>query len=221
MKAEIENLYRVLREHGIDRTTAYLKFRRLNNALVDGVPLPANPWQSLRVSAKQFFDDVFPSRKAKKSISFGYRKIERKSMEEHFKFMLDNRLYTEKLYVEFVRNNPTECRNYYQFPWVAFKLPIKDFFDMAFPKRYHMLYLDRIKKTKMSAMDHYNLIVNLELTSAKKYRKYYLANRHKIELVSRPWDRFGLSESEFFNAIKNGATLIPKGHFEDEQCYAY
>lgn len=217
MEDSINKLIKVLRSHNVDRTTAYIKFREKNNKMVELVYLPANPWQSMRLSAKEFFDMIFPERKDRHGMECRYKKIERKTLEDHFRFMATHKLYTEKLYVSYVRKNREECRGYYQCPWVAFKLPIRDFFDQAFPERSTLLYCARIKKTEVDAYDHLRIIVANKLTSAKKYRQFYLANRSKMGLISRPWDRFGVSESDFFNAIKNCEKLTPKGLVTDEQ----
>lgn len=215
---EVSNkLVQVLRSYKIDRTTAYLKFRAKHSSMVDMVYLPANPWQSFRMSAKQFFDMIFPERREVYAAPIKYKKIDRKSLEEHFRFMATYKLYTEKLYITFVKKHRDEHKGYYQCPWVAFRMPIKDFFDKAFPERETLLYCARIKKTEIDAYDHLRIIVANKLTSAKKYRQFYLANRVKMGLISRPWDRFGVSESQFFSAIKNCEKLTPKGLVSDEQ----
>lgn len=217
MDEATNKLVQVLRSHKIDRTTAYIRFRAKHSKMVDTVYLPANPWQSLRMSAKEFFDMIFPERREVYPVPIKYKKIERKTLEDHFRFMATHKLYTEKLYINFVKKHREECKGYYQCPWVAFRMPIRDFFDKAFPERDTLLYCARIKKTEVDAFDHLRIIVANRLTSAKKYRQFYLANRLKMDLISRPWDRFGMSESEFFNAVKNSEKLTPKGLVTDEQ----
>ena len=219
MEATIDNLYQVIRSNKIDRTTTYNKFRAIHHGVYDGVPLPANPWQTVRKSAKQFFDELFPERQSKFHAVLKYQKIERKYVEEHFQLMRDHKLYTEKLYVNFIKANKRKISGYYLCPWVAFKYPIRDFFDKAFPEREELLYMSRIKKTEISPRQHLDIIIKNNLTSARKYREYYLKMRNKIDLVSRPWDRFGLSESDFFQSVRNSIKLVPRGIENGEEQY--
>lgn len=218
MDNTIKDLCEILRSNNIDRTTAYAKFRKQHGGVFNGIYMPVNPWQSMMMSAKEFFDMIFPRRKEHHGLVCKYKKIERKSLEDHFRLMATNKLYTEKLYVNFLRKNRAECKGYYQCPWVAFKMPIREFFDLAFPERSSLLYSARIKKTEMDAYDHLRIIIANKLTSAKKYRQFYLENRDKMDLISRPWDRFGMSESAFFDSVKNSKMLIPKGVLSHEQC---
>lgn len=205
IEAGFENLAKVLIENGINKTTKYMVFRHQEGGMLQDVYLPSNPWMQCQLSAKEFFDALFPKRLTRArphSPYYSYAKINRKDFNEHIKLAKENSLIVANEWHEYIRKNGLV--EYYQNPWVAFRMSPKKFFDLAIPDRVEKKSLKKMRTSAMPAEDHLACCRLYRLTNSRKWREYYLKNRDTQDILARPWDRLDMTEAEFFTAVRKG-----------------
>jgi hypothetical protein len=189
-----------------------MEFYELNGGEYNGIKLPKYPWTVCKKSVREFFDTIFPERlEHKNAHGSKYKKIQRKTLEEHMQLIKDNKILTELQYRQFFKDNNLKLLGFYSVPWKVFNICCKKIFVNVYPHREDFIYDRRSKKTKITPTEHLEYIKKYNLLGARKYREFYLKNRNELDLLSRPWDRFGLTEAEFFGAIKEDRLLIPRG----------
>lgn len=204
-ESDIAKLVKILRENNVVRTTTYHEFRTLNNNKCQGITLPSNPWQLFNISAREFFSAVVSGDGVEKVRAenpyYKYKKINRKTLEEHLQLARDNKIYNFIDYSAFVRSLGKPCE-YYTYPWHVFKLQVSEFFNLAFDNYKEMLYDKRLRLCATSDLAHVTICMEKQLTNSRKYRKFYLQQKGIQDMLSRPWDRYGMSEKQFFNAVR-------------------
>jgi len=209
---DMVKLLKVLQDFNIDKSTKYIEFFEINGGVYDGLKMPKYPWTVSKKSVRQFFDELFPDRKENKHFKTSkYIKMQRKNLDEHLILIRKNNIFTETQYREFYKNNKLKLQGFYSVPWKNFNISCKKLFEDVYTTRTDYIYSRRSKKTKVSPLEHLQLILKHNLLGARKYRKFYLLNRHELDLLSRPWDRFGLTESDFFSSLREGKNLEPRG----------
>lgn len=207
--AGFENLAKLLIKHGINKTTKYLVLRHQEGGMLENVYLPSNPWMQSHLSAKEFFDALFPKRLTRSrphSQYYSYEKISRKDFDEHLKLAKENGLIVAVEWHEYIRKNGLV--EYYQNPWVAFRMSPKKFFDLAIPDRVEKKSLKKMRLTAMPAQDHLTCCILHRLTNSRKWREYYLKNRATQDILARPWDRLDMTEADFFTAVRKGKVTV-------------
>ena len=190
----------ILVEKNIYNSTLYKKFREDNHYNYNGCPLPGTPWSLAKLSVRQFFDLIFPSR-PKIRFNKYYNKITRRTMEEHIQLAREHKVFRSQAFTELVKSMAT--KEYYATPWYKFKIDIDQFFRLAHPDFSELVFESKIKKTTIEPLDHVRLCIENNLTNSKKWRNFYLSKREEFDILSRPWDRFRMTENEFFSTIRN------------------
>ena len=207
--AGFEKLANLLVEHNINKTTKYMVLRHQEGGMLGDVYLPSNPWLQAHLSAKEFFDALFPKRLTKPrphSQYYSYAKINRKDFDEHLKLAKDNCLIVAAQWHDHIKKNGLV--EYYQNPWVAFRMSPKNFFDLAIPDRWEKKSIKKMRTTALPAEDHLTLCALHRLTNSRKWRDYYLSKRDGQDLLSRPWDRLEMTEAEFFTAVRKSRETV-------------
>jgi hypothetical protein len=203
IKSGYKPLAKLLLKYGIDKTTKYLAFRDEVSGNFHGVAIPAGPWLTMKISAKEFFDSLFPDRQNKKKPHlqyYNYEKVERKDLQSHIELAKSYRLFTPTMWTNFVTKKKDD--SYYRCPWIAFRLSPKDFFNAAIPERRKIFNEKKMKHSALNPEQHLDLCIKNNLTNSAKWRKFYLQNRHTSDILARPWDRLNLSEATFFTAVR-------------------
>jgi hypothetical protein len=196
-------LAKVLLKYGIDKTTKYMAFREEVSGKFQGVAIPAGPWLTMKLSAKEFFDTLFPERQQKQKphlLYYGYQKVTRKDLKAHMELAKNYKLLTPKLWIKFLTEK--QDPSYYRHPWVAFRVSLKDFFNAAIPERQKIFSDNKTRHSASSPEEHLRLCIENNLTNSAKWRKFYLQNRTKSDILARPWDRLNLSEAIFFTSVR-------------------
>jgi hypothetical protein len=196
-------LAKLLLKYGIDKTTKYMAFRKEFSGNFRGIAIPAGPWLTMKISAKEFFDSLFPERQKKQKLHlqyYNYEKVARKDLKSHMELARNNKLLTPKLWIKFLTEK--QDSSYYRHPWVAFRVSLKEFFNAAIPERQKIFSDNKTRHSAPSPEEHLRLCIENNLTNSSKWRKFYLQNRHKSDILARPWDRLNLSEANFFTAVR-------------------
>lgn len=196
-------LAKLLIKHDIDKTTKYITFRQEVSGNFHGIAIPAGPWLTMKLSAKEFFDTLFPERQKRQKPHlqyYNYKKVERKDLKSHIDLAKTHNLFTPNKWMNFITKNQNQ--GYYLHPWAAFHVSLKGFFDAAIPERQKIFNDKKIKHSALSPQEHLRLCIENNLTNSSKWRKFYLQNRHTIDILARPWDRLNLSEAIFFTAVR-------------------
>lgn len=190
-----EEIQDVLKENNLTNHKLYLKFCLKNNGKIDNKQLPKKPWvlsSQTNLNCVDFFNQLFPNRNKS-----AYVKKARLNMDEHFKIINENNLYTIKKYQEFYIQNKDKIKGLFANPWTKFNMPAWDFLDLAIPDRAKIK--KEFKEYEMTNDEILEVMKKYNLHSSRTHRKFYLENRNEVSVPSRPWDRFGMKESEFFN----------------------
>ena len=189
-----EEIKNILKENNLTNHKHYLKFCAKHKGKIDGKQMPKKPWllSEQEISCVSFFNDLFPNRNKS-----AYVKKVRLNMEEHFQLIRENNLYTIKKYQEFFNENKNKIKGLFANPWAKYNMPAWDFLDMAIPDRAKVK--KDFKEYEMTTDEILELMKKHNLNSSRTHRKFYLQNRNELSLPSRPWDRFGMKEAEFFN----------------------
>lgn len=205
-ESDINNLIVFLRKKNIRKTTDYLSFRYENGGECDSIKLPSNPWQLCRMAASRFFAIVNEKDSKKphlpKTPKYKYTKIERKTLQEHYDLANKHRLLTSEEFMEFVRNMDGN-KEFYACPWSAFGLQRKQFFENAFTEYKKLVSEKKMRYCVTGDLEHVAICIENKLTNSRKYRQFYLRNRHLRDMLSRPWDRYSMSENQFFKAVRD------------------
>lgn len=190
----IEEIVSILLEKNLHNHKKYLNFCLENEGKIDGRQLPRKPWllNQDNISCIQFFNKIFPTRN--KSI---YIKKTRLSIEDHFEIIRSNKIYTIKDYQKFYNENKDNLNGVYANPWIKFNMPAWDFLDLAIPDRAKIKKSE--KEYKVSDDELIKIMQDNNLCSSRMHRKFYLENKDNISIPSRPWDRFNMRESDFFD----------------------
>lgn len=189
----------VIREKNLYRVTLYNEFRKENQGTYNGVVLPSAPWRICKKSAREFMDGLFPER-SQPLYNPRYSKIERASLEDHVKLARRHNLLLSEQFSAFVKNQ--RDKRFFSNPWVKFHLKVKDFFKMAHSNYEKMYSTHLFKSLSVNPKEHVRICINNGLTNSRKWREFYLTNRGKMAILSRPWDRFCMDEKEFFVAVR-------------------
>lgn len=190
-----EQIVEIIQNNNLTTHKKYIKFCIDNNGKFDNKQLPRNPWEISQneITCIEFFNLIFPNKKKTKN----YIKKKRLSLEEHIDLIKSNNLFTIKQYHEFYTINKKNISGLYSNPWDKFNMTAWDFLDLCIPNR------DQVKKdNKQHEISQEEILKTIEsenLYSSRRYRKFYLENKESIPLPSRPWDRFNMKESEFFD----------------------
>ena len=188
---EISNL---IKQHNLINHKTYIKFCFANEGKLDNKQMPKKPWllSNEPITCIQYFKMLFPNKN--KST---YIKKTRLSMEEHIDAIKNHSVYTIKDYQKFYSENKNKINGLFANPWIKFNMSAWDFLDLAIPER------AKIRKEQKdygyTKEELIELIKNNNLFSSRTYRKFYLENKDKFPIPSRPWDRFFMKESEFFD----------------------
>jgi hypothetical protein len=189
-----EEIVEFLKKNNLNNYKKYKEFCINCAGKIDNKQLPKNPWElaSEKIPCVEFFNFVFPDRKKS-----NYVKKQRLSMQEHIDIIKDNNLFTIKHYQAFFEANKNKIDGLYSSPWIKFNMTAWDFFDFCIPNRIQVK-----KENKYYEISEEEVLAVIEknsLYSSRKYRSFYLKNKESIPLPSRPWDRFNMKESDFFD----------------------
>jgi len=201
----IQRTREIIKSNNLTRSTSYMLFRAVNGPTIDGFTLPYAPWALEKKSVKQYFDELFPERKAYEAPKYKYTyvKKKRRSLEGHLQYVRENNIISGIDYRN-AKRRPDFPKDLYSAPWASFGMSVSDFFAKAFDEIKSMKTQKRFKKALISDMAHVNLCFAHNLSNSKVWRSFYLKNRETMDLLSRPWDHFHMTEKEFFQSIRTG-----------------
>jgi hypothetical protein len=209
LEINLPKISNIIRQENLYRVTLYNKFREENNGNYKGIVLPSAPWRIAKKSAREFLDSIFPER-SKPLYNPRYSKIERASLESHVKLAKSNNIIISEQFSDFVKN--LKDKRFYSNPWVKFHIKVKDFFKMVYPDYKELYSVHLCKILSISPKEHVRICIRESLTNSRKWRNFFLTNREKMEILSRPWDRFGMNEGEFFKAVRENNMEAFKEH---------
>ena len=206
---DLSKVIKIIRQNNLYRVTMYNKFREDHKWEFNGTVLPSAPWRIAKKSAREFMDEIFPER-AQPLYNPRYNKIDRASLEEHVALAKKNNILISEQFSDFVKKQ--NDKRFYSNPWVKFHIKVKEFFKMAHPD-YNELYSVHLCKTlSITLKEHVRICLNEGLTNSRKWREFFLTNRDKMTILSRPWDRFNMNEGEFFEAVRTNDMEAFKDH---------
>jgi hypothetical protein len=192
----------IIKKQRIYKSTKYAEFREKHGGVYMGVKMPCNPWLIANQTVKEFFAYIHGEElQSPTTKHYGYKKIDRPNLEEHMELARKNNLFTAKEYRKFVSTSKLE-KQYFNCPWIAFKLSITDFFKKAIPSHAKIMSKKKMRVCHTSNLEHVAICIENHLTNSQKWRNYYLTNRDVRDILARPWDRFGMSEAKFFKAVR-------------------
>jgi hypothetical protein len=204
----LKKVREIVKTHKLFNSAEYKGFRAKHSGNFEGIKLPAAPWTCEHKSTRAYFKEIEPGyddygRPIKNYIPCrAYVKIQRPSFEEHLEYARENNITSAKEWHDNILSAAKGGKKFYKIPWNAFKISIDDFFSQAYPRIAEMRRIKKLDPSKVSIEQHIRMCVENKLHNSKSYRMFYLANRDRIDLLARPWDRLSLTEHDFFEPIR-------------------